>query len=143
MKRVWRAIQASSIEVFLALLCFVSGLPILINPMTFAPAAIAALFPLPIVILWGIALTVGGALNLVGLATENVYLRRSGLMMLSVGALIMGGSVLVISGWTRGFVIGTYLVFSWATATRYHALGKVISARRKRWKNKVAEQKGE
>lgn len=139
MRRVFSAMQAYSIEVFLALLCFLAGLPILLNPVVFAPASVLALFPLPFVLLWAVALTLGGLLDLTGIMFENIYLRMAGLALLSAGAVIMGSGVFVLTGFTRLLSTGIYFIFAWATGTRYHQLSKVRKDRRKRWERKARE----
>jgi hypothetical protein len=139
MKRIFHAMQVYSIEVFLAFLCLISGLPILLNPAVFAPTSILALLPIPVVVLWAIALTLGGTLNLLGIATGNVYMRRAGLALLAGGSLIMGVSVIAITGLTRLLVAGIYVAFSWATGARYRELGKELKLRRLRWKSRIEE----
>jgi hypothetical protein len=140
LKHILQALQVASIEVFVALLCLVSGLPILISPTAFAPTAVLALMPLWLVLCWGVCLTLGGLADLIGIATENLYIRRAGLILLSAGSLVMAMGVLSLTGSTRLFVAGTYLVFGWATAARYYVIGKSLKSRRERWRKAAKKQ---
>ena len=140
MKRILHSLRIASIEVFVALLCLLSGLPILFNPATFAPASVIVAFPMVLVIAWALCLVVGGGLNLVGLAVDNPYLRRAGLAMLAGGATFMALSILFVAGWVKLFSIGVYLIFAWACAARYVTLGTDLKARRKRWEKVVHDK---
>jgi len=138
-KRILQSVNVNSIEVFLALLCFLAGLPILLNPAVFAPTSVLTLFSTPFVVLWALALVVGGLLDLVGIMSGNVYLRRSGLIILAAASFVMGVSVIVLTGVTRLFAAGGYFIFSWATGTRYLHLGKTLKYKRRKWERKIRE----
>lgn len=141
-RRVLKAMQVSSLEIFIAVLCLVSGLPILINPVLFAPVVLAAL-PMALIIAWAVALVLGGGLMLGGVVSRNVYILRAGLILVSAAAFVVGMLVLLISGYTRIFSVGVFFLFSWSLGARYWELGKVLKARRHRWKEIIRHNKEE
>jgi hypothetical protein len=140
-RKMWRSIQAASIEVFIALLCLIAGLPILLNPVVYAPATLLAILPLFMVVGWGIALVLGGLLTLIGVLSSNVYIERAGLIMIAAGATILGTAILLTTGFTRLFSVGTYYIFGWAMGQRYLELGRFLKARRLRWRTRVEEKR--
>lgn len=140
MRNMWHSVQSASIEVFIALLCILAGLPILLNPAVFAPVSVLAVLPVFLVMAWAVALVLGGLLTLVGILLSNVYIERAGLILIAVGAFIFGTTILLVTGTTRLFSVGTYYIFSWAMGSRYLQLGKLLKVRRRRWRAKVDEE---
>lgn len=136
MRERWFALQSASIEVFLALLCILAGLPIVLNPGVFAPASLLALLPLGLVLSWAGFMVIGGFLTVLGVLLLNPYVERSGLICLAAASFVMGVSVIFLVGYTRLFSAGIYLVMSLALYSRYRQLGKLLDARRRKWTRK-------
>lgn len=132
-KRIGRAVQIDSIEVFIAILCFLSGIPILINPGEYAPTSVLSILPYYLALAWAVALVLGGLLNVIGIMASNPYLRRAGLILVASGAFVMGLTVLFLTGTTRLLSTGIFFVFSWAMGAQYFRLGKQLKLRRKFW----------
>jgi len=127
----WKALQADSFETFMALICVLGAVPILLAP-ALAPNPVLALLPLVIIICWAVALLVGGLLDLVGLCTGNLYVRRAGLVLLSAAAFIMGMAAFAVVGLSKVVGVGMYFAFSWACGITYHRLGKELKESRAR-----------
>lgn len=137
MRKVYKTVQSASLEVFIAFLCLLSGLPILLNPGVFAPSSVLALLPLPLVFVWGLALVLGGGLTLLGILLSNIYLRRAGLVLLAAAAFVMGICVWIVTGVARFFVSGTFFLFSWSVWSQYRSLSRVLKTRRQRWEREI------
>jgi hypothetical protein len=72
--------------VFLLGLCVASGVPLLFGNV--APGSIAALLDEPLVIGWGVMLTVGAIVSLVGIYRRTVL----GVILEQVGSVAVGGA---------------------------------------------------
>lgn len=130
-KTVWqRVLQAfilTSVEAFLAVICLIAGIPVLIDPSTFAPASIRALsgwFVYP----WAVGMLSGGGLTLLGIGKGTLRLERMGIAILGAVSFVMsialfGAPVVSALG------IVTYVAFTFAMVARYWVLGQLINHR--------------
>ena len=96
--------------VFLLVLCVASGLPLLFG--TVAPGSIAALLDRPLVIGWGLMLTVGAVVSLVGIFRRTVL----GIILEQVGSVAVGGASLLYAAAIL-LQVGTRGLFSAAIIT--------------------------
>jgi len=142
-RRLFKGLANASMEVFAAFLAVLGGLPILLNPGVYAPTTVLALFPIPIVFVWGAFLVAGGLLMLAGIALNNVYVNRAGLLLLASGSFVMGTSIFLFTGVTRLLTVGIYYLFAWAMFARYQQLSQVLKARRRIWRDLTKRNKEE
>jgi hypothetical protein len=99
---VSKRLYLASTEVFLAVVCVLIGI-------SFLP--------------WGIVLTLGGGIELGGIVSGAIRIRRAGLLLLTAGSTV----VLAANMTLIGFLI--YVAFIWAVATRYYELGRTLKCR--------------
>lgn len=135
MKKFSRALRALSLEsttAFLAYLSIIVGVPILVNPSSFAPETVKQAYPLFLVLWWAFALVFGGITTLIGLVWPMWYsmrIEQIGLLLLSFGS---GSYSLVLGtyGTTPGrfLTVMTFALFSLSCAVRYRELGKLAKA---------------
>lgn len=122
-----RLTDTQPFEVFLSLVCLVSGAPLLFNGPT--PGTIEETLPGFLVTLWGIELVLGGGLTLAGLATRSVHTERLGLSLLAAASLVYA-VVLVTVGWPDAIVAGGITAgFGFACTARFYSVGRTLTIR--------------
>lgn len=127
LKRAYSAFAAESMVFLIAYIAIVVGLPIIIDPSTFAPASIQAGLADYLVRLWGVGLLAGGTLSASGLVSNSPRIERSGLALLFTGAAIYAVLIaFAIGSWAALVPVLTYSVFAWSSLARYRKLGKVL-----------------
>jgi hypothetical protein len=126
LRRAYSAIGAESMVFLIAYLAIVAGLPIMIDPSTFAPTSVQLNLSDWLVRTWGLALFVGGTFSGLGLATDRPRIERAGLALLSAGALIFSLVIVTYAGWAGLLPCLTYGLFAWSSVARYRKLGKVL-----------------
>lgn len=127
MRRVFAAVVLSSVEFFLAILCLISGIPILISPGSLAPASVIALLPMYFLYIWAIGLVVGGLASITGIAFNEYRLERIGVLALGVTSAVFAVALLGVPHALLAAI--TYGFFSLAMGARYWVLGKLIYIR--------------
>jgi hypothetical protein len=128
-KRAYNAFAAESMVFLIAYLAVLVGLPIIIDPVTFAPSSIQYGLSEWIVRLWGVSLLAGGLLSAGGLFTDRARVERAGLALLFTGAIIYAVLIVVyFTSWSILVPVLTYLLFAWSSIARYRKLGKVLDA---------------
>lgn len=126
-RRVWYSVVLTSVEFFLAIVALISGLPVLLDPITLSlvPGSIAALLPVWMVDLWGLQLALGGASTIFGITKGDFRIEQIGVMLLFSGAFVYAIALgTLLPGSFVAFV--TYLLFILAMAARYWVLGRLI-----------------
>lgn len=99
-------------ELFLSVLCLLSGLPMLLGLAT--PRSIEALLPWPVVRMWALALIVGSVSTSYGLLRASRVPAFTGLRLLGDASLIYAVAILIVAGW-RG-LLASMLTLAFATA---------------------------
>ncbi len=128
-KRAYAAFAAESMVFLVAYLSIIVGLPILIDPSTFAPNSVQVGLDAWLIRIWGADLLVGGFLSASGLVGEKPRIERAGLALLFTGAAIYAVLILFAIGtWAALLPALTYALFAWASVVRYRKLGQVLEA---------------
>lgn len=120
------AFVSDSMVFFIAYLVIVSGVPIIVDPMTFAPVSVQTQLAEWIVRCWGGDLLIGGLLSGYGLLSERIRIEQAGLALLSAGAAIFSIVVIVYTGWAALLPFLTYALYAVAAIARYRKLNKVM-----------------
>jgi hypothetical protein len=108
-------------EVFLAFLCVISGLPMLLQ-VTPRPNSLEALLPAWLVFTWGVILVSGGLLTLVGTVRRSEPWERSGVGVLGFASVAYSIAIFLAVG-VGGSVAGAIvLAFGLACWFRYLTL---------------------
>lgn len=142
LRKVIISLVLASVEAFLAFLCLVSGIPILLNPTALAPNSILALLPGWTIYLWAIGLVVGGTLSLIGISLSEYRLERIGVLVLIATAAVF--SMALLSFLPNALVsFLTYAAFGAAMTARYWVLGKLIRIQNLRTKMLKEEMNGD
>lgn len=138
--RLWRwwrthvspVLHDASFEIFFALLCLLSAPTILGQPETYAPMAIGAVMPVPLIVAWGISLLVSGVFIHVGLFFKEYRIEQAGLALLAAAALMFGMSILGFAEWEarRLFSLLTYAAVTMTCVYRYRYLTRLHRALR-------------
>lgn len=125
-RQVIEALSLSSVEVFLAILSILSGLPTVISGGSLAPKTMQAL-PQWTVILWGLVLAVGGSLALTGIGMRAIRIERAGVLLLGSASAVL---FLVLVGYPSSSILGLvlYAMFAWAMFARYWVLGRTLKS---------------
>jgi hypothetical protein len=114
MRGIMRAWNTAQFELFVALLCMVSGVPLSLG-IAPNPNSIVATLPTWAVVAWGVSLSFGGGCTVTGILWRHInelqfiaglYVEKAGLYMLGSACLVLalaigihvGGSGLVTSG---------------------------------------------
>lgn len=126
MARARAAFVSDSLVFFIAYLVIISGIPIMLDPVTFAPISVQSQLSEWIVRAWGADLLFGGVLSGYGLISERPRIERAGLAFLAAGASIFSIVVVVFTGWSALLPFLTYAFYVCATLARYYKLGKVV-----------------
>lgn len=125
LKRIIPALVLTSVEAFVAIVCVISGLPILVRPELLAPNPAIALFPGWTIYLWAVGLVVGGTLALTGIVFSEYRLERIGVLALT--STVGSFSFALFDDLPESFVtLLIFLLFTLAMAARYWTLGKMI-----------------
>lgn len=125
-RRAKIAFVSDSMVFFVVYLAILGGIPIIIDPVMFAPVSVQTFLTELITRMWGIDLLAGGFLCGAGLLTERPRIERAGLACLSTGALIYGLAIGIYGGLAALLPLMTYAFFSIAAVARYYKLGKVL-----------------
>lgn len=128
LKRAYAAFAAESMVFLVAYLAIIVGLPILVDPGTFAPMSVQTGMPDWLVRIWGADLLAGGLFSVSGLISERPRVERAGLALLCTGAGIYAGLIILFGGWASLLPAMTYAIFAWSAALRYRKLGMVLEA---------------
>jgi hypothetical protein len=127
-KNIFVALTLSSIEVFMAVLAVLSGVPItigvLLNNPALLPPSINAL-AWTVQLAWGLALTVGGTLMTRGIAFREIRLERGGAILTGSSAFVLSVAIL-FSGTASIIGILTFGLFAWAMLARFYVLGRYL-----------------
>lgn len=127
-RRVAHALASSSVEAFLAVLCILAGVPILLQPDSLAPGSLLATLPFYMVYVWAGTLTLGGLLTLIGIAWRVYRIEQAGVALLC-GMAGVYSLALIGMGSSGTFVAAlTYALFSLAMGARYLVLDKLARA---------------
>lgn len=126
LKRAKQAFVSDSMIFFVVYLAILGGIPIMIDPATFAPASVTSELSEWLARVWGFDLVAGGLLCGFGLLGEKLRYERAGLACLFTGALIYGVAILIYGGLATILPFLTYAFFSLAALARYRKLGKVL-----------------
>lgn len=125
------ALILTSIEAFLAVLCLLVGIPILFNPEALAPGSVLTLLPGWSIYPWGVCITLGGAVGLLGIMFSEYRLERIGVLLL--GASMGVYSFALVGALPASFVgLLTFAFFSLAMSARYWVLGKLVKIQQMR-----------
>lgn len=113
----------TSVESFLAVLCLLAGIPILISLTSLAPSSLLVVLPTWTVLAWASALVSGGLFTLVGVGIGDILVERSGVALLGSGAFVLCSAILL----TAPSLVGTltYGLFGLAMVARYWTLGLI------------------
>lgn len=125
LRRARLAFESDSLIFFVAYLVIVSGLPIMIDPATFAPLSVKGLLSDWIVRSWGANLFIGGVLSGYGLLSERPRIEQAGLALLAAGSAIFAVIVVFYSGLSALLPGLTYALYTAATVARFRKLNKV------------------
>lgn len=126
-RRVWYSVVLTSVEFFLAIVALISGLPVLLDPISLSlvPGSLAALLPVWMVDLWGFQLALGGTATILGITKGDFRIEQIGVMLLFSGAFVY--SIALATILPGSFVaFTTYILFILAMAARYWVLGRLI-----------------
>lgn len=125
-RSILQALTFASVEVFLAVLAMLSGLPILATNGELAPITMSVL-PDWAVLCWGGVLVLGGLLTLAGIAARAIRIERAGVLLLGSSTIVLFVALLSadISS-AVGLVL--YPMFAWAMLARYWSLGRVLKS---------------
>lgn len=127
LKRAYAAFAAESMVFLIAYIAIVVGLPIIIDPSTFAPASVQVGLAEYLVRIWGVDLLAGGALSASGLISNSPRIERSGLSLLFTGAIIYAILIaFAVASWTALVPVMTYGIFALSSLMRYRKLGRVL-----------------
>jgi hypothetical protein len=119
-RHVPQSILLHPFELYLAGVCVLSGVPLLIGEP--APTSIEALLPPLLVRLWGFELLLGAGLVLFGLLRPRSRLERVGHTLLAPAAVVYGAAIVTVVG-VPGVLAGTLVAgFGLASATRGYVL---------------------
>lgn len=124
-RTIWGALTLSSIEVFLALLSILVGLPILFSFGALAPTSLAAIgLEAWQLMLWGGTMAAGGFLSGAGIVIRQPRLERAGTVLIGAAVFVIA-LVLLLNG--ASFLgVTTYGLFAWAMLSRYYVLGRYL-----------------
>jgi hypothetical protein len=117
-------------EVFIAALCVVSGLPLIVHTGS-QPGSLQELLPHSFVVLWGVELTLGGTISLIGLLSSQHRVERWGIGILAPAAFAYGIAILVVTGPSGGVAAAVVLGFAFACVVRLAVLVEVRTAIRR------------
>jgi hypothetical protein len=120
------AFASDSMVFFMAYLAIVAGLPIIIDPSTFAPLSVQTNLEDWMVRVWGVGLFTGGLFEGYGLLTDRPRIERAGLACLMVAAAIFSVLLLSYTGLAALLPSLTFALFSFSSWARYIKLGKVL-----------------
>lgn len=121
--RIFHAFVLTSVEAFLGLICLLAGIPVLLDPSTFAPMVVLKLgewisYP------WAIGMLTGGALTLGGIAKGEFRVEQMGVAILGFVATLF--CIALVGAWPVSWVaLLSYLSFALAMVARYWVLGKL------------------
>jgi hypothetical protein len=135
LQRMPRAVIEDPFEAFLSVLCIFAGLPLILAPPDSSRGAVARLMPGWFVRGWGLTLTVGGALVLLGLflhgrarngsGTGSVPVRTRGRTIERIGLIVLGYAsaiytiaLVVIGGWQGVPAAAIVTAFGLTVATK-------------------------
>lgn len=127
LRRVFYSIVLTSVEFFLAILCLIVGLPVLLDPISLSlvPGSLATLLPHWMVILWASQMTLGGGTTIAGIVTGDFRIEQIGVLLMLVGAFVY--TIALATLFPASFMaMVTYLLFVLAMGARYWVLGRLI-----------------
>jgi hypothetical protein len=127
--------QGFQFEILIAFICALSGIPLAFS-IAPRPTSIVVVLPELARIVWGISLSLGGSLVLVGIIwrynnpikfISGLYLERAGLYMLGSSTAVFVLAIIVFAG-ANGFFSGmTYGAFASACLSRTMLITREIS----------------
>lgn len=125
-RRAKNAFVSDSMIFFVVYLAILGGIPIIVDPATFAPASVYSELSAWLARVWGVDLVMGGVLCGFGLIGEKLRYERAGLACLFTGALIYGLAIVIYGGLATMLPFLTYIFFAMAALARYRKLGKIL-----------------
>ena len=136
-KPLWVLALSHPFELLVAFLCEITGIPLMLG--FHLSNSTAEVLSLPLQILWGVLLFIGGALALIGLVRFHMSpearrqilalrIEQSGWICVATALLIFGFILVTLNATGAGFVILTYTAFIVACVLRYLALRQAVRA---------------
>lgn len=126
-RRVFYSIVLTSVEFFIALIAFIAGIPVLLDPfsLSLVSTSLVKLLPQWVIILWAVQMVAGGLTTIGGIVAGDFRIEQIGVLFLISGAFIYWVALLfALPGAWVPFV--TYLFFVLALIARYWVLGRLI-----------------
>lgn len=128
--RLYTAVTASSLELFIIFLCLLTGAPTVFAPEALAPMSVLDSLSILTVRGWALMLTLGSLMDLLGILRLNLRFQRAGLMLIA-GSLVVYLLVLLQlpppEQGSRWFGILLYAGLAAACLVRYRFLGRLLS----------------
>lgn len=125
-RQLRHSVDLQPFEIFLALLCMLSGLPLLLNGP--GPGTIESHLPPILVNIWAVELVLGGFLTLLGLAFHTL-IEKVGLQFLCAATLVYA-IIIARAAWPDSIVTtGILLGFSLACMARIRGMDRTITFR--------------
>jgi hypothetical protein len=118
-------------EIFLAFLCMVAGIPLLLAGPESTPNSIDDLLPVWLVYAWAVALIAGGVCVLLGKFLHWLHVERAGMALLAAGSFVYFLAITVSEVGVFGDGSGLFaaflnLAFALASAVRYGVIGLTV-----------------
>jgi hypothetical protein len=124
-RKIFYSFVLTSVEAFLALLCLMAGVPIVIDPSSIAPNSVSRLLPEWLLYVWGSGLVLGGGLSLIGIASSEYRIERIGVMFLACATFIHAVALaFLLPASLLAMFINTGFMLT--MLARYWVLGKII-----------------
>lgn len=131
-RRLPAGVIESPFEVFVAAICFLAGVPILLAGARATPDTIDDLLPTWSVHAWAVCLLLGGILTTLGRLRSAYLVERAGMALLGTAAAVYGLAIAVQSHPGSGLLAAaTYGSFTAACAVRYYVLGVTATTLRR------------
>lgn len=128
LRKIGRSLASSSVEAFLASLCLLAGVPILLQPDSLAPGTLLATLPFFMVYVWAGTLTLGGLLTLAGIAWRLYRVEQAGVALLCGMSTVYSLALIGMSTSGAFLTAATYGLFAASMGARYVVLGKLSRA---------------
>ena len=118
-------------ELFMLVVCLFAGIPTIADGPP-APQSIEALLPQLLVLGWGISLSVGAFIALLGIflfgAATGIILEQVGLVMVGTACVFYGIAIWIVIGVTGAVSGGIVFGFGCACLWRWRQLQKLVNA---------------